>query len=78
MAQVDKLIEQFRRRPPQADFADVERVLRAYGWQLDRERGSHAAFVKAGEPVLVIPKVNGRQVKAVYIREVLKRLGLED
>jgi predicted RNA binding protein YcfA (HicA-like mRNA interferase family) len=77
MSQLDKLIERIRRRPPEADFGDVRRLLEALGWTLAREQGSHAVFTKPGEWPLVIPRVSGRRVKRVYLDLLCERLGLE-
>jgi predicted RNA binding protein YcfA (HicA-like mRNA interferase family) len=78
VAAVNRILARLQRRPPEAAYADVRRVLEAYGWVLQRETGSHAAFVKAGERTLIIPKVGGRRVKRVYIVQVLQQLGLEN
>jgi predicted RNA binding protein YcfA (HicA-like mRNA interferase family) len=78
MAEVDRIIARLRRRPPEVPYADVRRALEAHGWVLQRDVGSHAAFVKAGERTLIVPKVGGRRVKGVYVVQMLKRLGLEN
>ncbi len=78
MATLDKLIERIRARPPEADFTDVRQVLVAFGWVLDRERGSHAYFTKPGERALSIPRVGGRRVKRTYLDLICERLGLDD
>ena len=73
-----KLVDRIRARPPEADFDDVRTLLRAYGWTIDRERGSHAIFVKPGERSIVVPKVGGRRVKRVYLDQLCDLLGLDD
>jgi predicted RNA binding protein YcfA (HicA-like mRNA interferase family) len=78
VAQVEKLLEKLRRLPPEADFSDVEQVLEAFGWLHDRDRGSHAYFVKPGAPPISVPRVGGRRVKRTYIRQVLAVIGVED
>jgi len=78
MSQIEKLIARMRARPPEADFDDVRRLLEAFGWTLDRIRGSHCHFVKTGEPPLTIPKHGGQKVKRTYVVLICQRLGLDD
>ena len=77
MVRLDKLVERICRRPPEADFEDVRRVLEGHGWTKAREEGSHVTFTKPGEFPIVVPKVSGRTVKRTYLNEIIKRLGLE-
>lgn len=78
MSRLDKLIARFRSQPPEADFDDVRRLLEAFGWTLDRIRGSHCHFVKDGELPLTIPKHGGHKVKRTYIVMICERLQLDD
>lgn len=78
MARRDKLIARIRRRPAEADFGDVQALLRAFGWTLDRETGSHVIFVKPGEFPISVPKQHGRKVKRHYLDELCERLGLDE
>ena len=78
MTRIEKLIARIRARPPEADFDDVRSLLEAFGWMLDRERGSHASFSKAGEYPIVVPKHHGRRVKRAYLVLICERLGLDD
>jgi predicted RNA binding protein YcfA (HicA-like mRNA interferase family) len=77
MAQLEKLVERIRARPPRARFSDVQTLLEAYGWRVDRERGSHVVFVKEGERSLPVPKDGGRWVNRVYLDAICDRLGLD-
>ncbi len=76
MTQHDKLIERIRASPPEADFNDVRRLLEAFGWTLDRQRGSHTFFKKPGERTIGIPLRHGRKVKRVYLAQIIERLEL--
>ncbi len=78
MTRRDKLIERIRARPPEADFNDVRRLLEAFGWVLDREKGSHAMFTKPGERTITVPRIGGRKVKRTYLDIIIDRLGLDD
>lgn len=77
MGDIEKLIERIRRRPPEARFSDVRRLLIAFGWAEDRSSGSHVVFVKAGERSISVPK-SGEKVKRVYLDQLCVRLGLDD
>ena len=77
MTRRDKLVDRIRAQPTEADFEDVEVLLKAYGWTIDRQRGSHVIFVKHGERPIVVPKLGGRKVKRVYLVELCERLGLD-
>lgn len=78
MTQLERLIQRIRARPPKARFGDVQTLLEAYGWTLDRERGSHVIFSKTGERSIVLAKDNGRWVKRIYLDRICVRLGLDD
>jgi len=78
MPPLDKIIERIKRRPSEADFEDVRALLEAYGWTLDRERGSHCIFTKAGERTQTVPLVKGRGVKRYILDQILERLGLNE
>jgi len=79
MSQLDKLVEQFLREPSEISFADVAKVLEAFGYVERPSRGgSHRAFVKTGHPPKIVPTIKGRRVKRAYIRMVIENLNLED
>jgi predicted RNA binding protein YcfA (HicA-like mRNA interferase family) len=77
MGDIDKLVERICRRPPEARFDDVRRLLIAFGWSEDRSSGSHVMFVKAGERTIAVPK-SGEKVKRVYLDQLCRRLGLDE
>lgn len=78
MSRREKLIAKIRARPAEARFADVQVLLEEFGWQLQRESGSHVTFAKDGERSITIPKVGGRMVKRVYLEQICTRLGLDE
>lgn len=75
--QFGKLIRRIVRRPPEAAFGDVEKLLNAYGWSIDRQRGSHVTFGKEGERSITLPVHNGN-VGRRYLDMICERLGLDD
>jgi predicted RNA binding protein YcfA (HicA-like mRNA interferase family) len=76
MGDIDKLVERICRRPPEARFDDVRRMLEAFGWDMRRQKGSHVTFVKTGRAILVISKHN-EKVKRAYLDDICEQLGLE-
>lgn len=76
---LDKLVEQFLREPPEVAFADVVTVLEAFGYaERSSGGGSHRVFVKPGHSTIVVPTIQGRRVKRVYIKMIIENLNLED
>ncbi len=57
------------RRPNAVRFEEVRQLLEAYGWTLDRIRGSHYVFARGSE-TLVVPH-RRPHVLPVYVRRVL-------
>jgi len=79
MSQIDKLVEQFLREPPEVLFAEVAKVLEEFGYEeRPSGRGSHRAFVKPGHPPKIVPTIKGRRVKKAYVRMIIENLNLED
>ena len=59
--------------PSEIRFAELRKRLEQSGWYLDRVRGSHHIFEKAGRPRVVIPVHKGK-CKPVYGRIVEKAI----
>ena len=77
MTQLEKLIERLRNARGGCSVRDIERLLIGYGWEPKPGKGSHIVFKKAGAPNIVVPTVHGRDVKRVYLADILRRLGIE-
>jgi len=79
MSQLDKLVEQLLKEPPEASFADVAKVLETFGYvERPSGGGSHRAFVRRGYPPKIVPTIKGRRVKRAYIKMIIENLNLED
>ncbi len=79
MSQLDKLVEQFLKEPPEVLFTDVAKVLEEFGYdERPSGGGSHRAFVKPGHPPKIVPTIKGRHVKRAYVRMIIDNLNLED
>lgn len=82
MTSLEKLIERLQRRPTEADFTDLRRLLEHFGWTQSRHHGkgtSHVTFTKSGErAIITLALMSGRTVKREYVDKVLEQLGLEE
>ncbi len=77
MSRRDKLVEKIRRRPPEASFRDVRKLLEEFGWMHDRTEGSHATFTKSREYPIVVT-VHDKRVKRGYLDDICERLQLDE
>ena len=78
MSKIAKLIKHLLSRPPEARFAEISYVLKAFGYQEVRVRGSHHVFESDRGDVIVVPKKSGKKVKRTYIEAIIKLLDLEN
>ncbi|HBG65041.1 MAG TPA: hypothetical protein DDW78_01025 [Treponema sp.] len=70
---VEKIIVRMKNQPNAICPADAEKVLEAYGYTFDRQKGSHRIYVnKEYKETLSIPYKN--PIKAFYVKEILKRI----
>ena len=72
MSQIEKLIERMKSRPNGVRPDEAQRVLNAYGYRLDRQRGSHMHFINEDGDVITIPNKN--PLKAIYVKDILERI----
>ena len=80
MKRLEKIIREFLRNPPEADFSDVEFLLEQFDFTRDRQKGSHVIFKgRPGSqpPIIIIPLVGGRKVKRHYVKRLVMLLELE-
>lgn len=62
-----------------ARFRDVERVLKALGYNLVRTRGSHYMYGKGrGERTIPVPRHSSGMVAAGVLRSILDALGIDE
>lgn len=72
MTRWDKLLERVNGLSNDLRFEEVERLLRGYGYSLEKSTGgSHCVFRKNGAPPICIPRKN--LVKRTYV-ELLKQV----
>ncbi len=72
MATVEKIIEKMKRQPNGIRASELDRVLNAYGYRLDRQKGSHRQYINQIGDVITIK--DETPLKAVYVKDVLRRI----
>lgn len=71
MSRDKKLIEQLLQRPRSGmRWDDVRKALEMLGWELKRQKGSHAAFRKDGRQAITISLVGGQMVRREAIADI--------
>lgn len=74
MPDIEKLILKMKRQPNGIRFQELARVLEYNGYKMKKKRGtSHRNFINAKGDVITIKEDN--PLKAVYVKDVLKRIG---
>ncbi|MBW6467120.1 MAG: type II toxin-antitoxin system HicA family toxin [Brevefilum sp.] len=69
MSRKEKLLQRLLSRPKDLRFEELEKLILSFGYSLDRIRGSHAIYCKAGRSPLTIPVKT--PVKSYLIKQVL-------
>lgn len=74
MASVEKIIDKMKRQPNGLRPEEAEKVLKAYGYEPARQKGSHKHYLnkKTGD-VITIKQEN--PLKKAYIVDILNRIG---
>lgn len=78
MSKLEKLVQQFLKRPPEVRFEDVRYILEAFGFEEKRSKGSHHSFSDLQGRTITVPKKGGQKVKGVYVQKIVELLNLED
>ena len=73
MSSMDKLLLKMERQPNGIRFQELEKVLEFYGYRIKAKTGtSHRHFINQDGNVITIKEEN--PLKAIYIKDVLKRI----
>jgi predicted RNA binding protein YcfA (HicA-like mRNA interferase family) len=78
MGKLEKLVEQFLNQPPEVRFEDVRYLLKAFGFEEKRSKGSHHSFRDSQGRKITIPKKGGQKVKGIYVQQIVEILNLEE
>ena len=72
MTKRDKLLKKIRQHPKNVSFQELRTLLEAFGFELQRTRGSHHSFVrKSGGRKRLLAVPYAHPLKAVYVRMAL-------
>lgn len=72
MASIDKIIEKMKKQPHGIRISEADKVLRHFGYNLDRQKGSHCQYINKYGDVITIKEE--QQLKAAYIKDILSRI----
>lgn len=73
MTKKEKLLKRILGLPKDLRYDELDKILLASGYILERTRGSHAIYTKAGANTLTIPRKS--PVKSYLIEQVLEEIG---
>lgn len=73
MAQIEKIIEKMKNQPNGVRADEAAKVLEHFGFRFDRQQGSHMQFISDGGDVITVP--NRTPLRAVYVKDILRRIG---
>ena len=73
MASVEKIISKMKNQPNGIKPEEAGRVLTAYGYCFDRQKGSHQHYINKSGDVVTI--ANSNPLKRVYVADILQRIG---
>ena len=73
MPDIDKIIQKMKRQPNGIRFQELAKVLEYNGYRMKSKKGtSHRNFINNRGDVITIKEEN--PLKAVYVKDVLKRI----
>lgn len=70
---VEKIIEKMKRQPNGIRSEEIDRVLKAYGYEAVRQKGSHKQYLNREKGDLITVKQEN-PLKKAYIVDVLNRI----
>ena len=68
---VEKIIEKMKNQPRGIRLAEAEKVLSVYGYNFNRQRGSHGYYINKDGDLIMLKE----PLKISYIIELLERIG---
>jgi len=77
MPSVEKIIEKMKNQPNGIILQEIEKVLKAYGYNKDRQRGSHILYDNNGKKFGFA--IHGKDtIKECYIKDILRKIDKEE
>lgn len=78
MSRLRKLVNRFLSEPPEVRFDDVYFLLKAFGFEEIRSKGSHHIFRNTDGLKITVPKKGGKMVKGIYVKQIVQLLNLAE
>jgi predicted RNA binding protein YcfA (HicA-like mRNA interferase family) len=78
MSKLDKLLKKLLNDPPELDYDDVYYILISFGFQEISSKGSHHTFRNNEKLKITVPKKEGKTVKRIYLKQIVKLLEIEN
>jgi len=75
VASVEKIVEKMKRQPNGIRIEEADKVLKHYGYKLDRQKGSHRQYINSSGDVLTIVE-RTPTIKSFYVKEIISRTGV--
>lgn len=73
MASVQKIIDKMKRQPNGIRPEEADKVLRAYGYEPVRQKGSHKQYLNDKGDLTTVKQET--PLKKVYVVDILNRIG---
>ena len=73
MSKTEKIIEKMRRQPNGIRLEEAEKVLRAHGYELVRQKGSHGQYLNLQTGDVITIKQES-PLKKAYVMDILYRI----
>lgn len=73
MSKREKLLAQFFSFPREMSLSDIKKILKWYGFELDRVKGSHHIFTNDEDKIINFP-VHDKKVRIDYLKQIAKTL----
>lgn len=74
MSSEEKIIEKMKRQPNGIRLEEADYVLRTFGYELARQKGSHRQYLNRENGNLITIKEES-PLKKVYVKDILNRIG---
>ena len=71
MPTVEKIIEKMKNQPRGIRLGEAEKVLAAYGYYFNRQKGSHRHYIDNQGNLITLKD----PLKISYVNEILERIG---
>ncbi|MCL2859339.1 MAG: type II toxin-antitoxin system HicA family toxin [Oscillospiraceae bacterium] len=74
MPSVEKIIQKMKNQPNGIILQEAEKVLKNFGYQKQRTKGSHNIFYNDMDESINIPVHGKGQIKPIYVKKILDKI----